>query len=448
MITVIMPTLNVEPYICQCLESVQKQTMQDLEILVIDAGSTDGTIEIIKKYQEKDDRIKLFSSPVRSYGHQINMGFEMARGEYTGIVETDDVIADNMYEELWKEAVGTGADYISSDYYMLFELGEGVSWKQYAATLPGREDLYGKVIRPSDHPELICQDVHLWKGICSTGFLRKHKIRLNESPGAAYQDSGFLFQRTMLAETAVYVRQAFYQYRKNNPNSSIYNPKGFAMVMGEYDFIEAELKKRGLWTNTWITIYYRRLFDMFEARFYNMALAQTPEPEFTEAAGKLLEKVESAFRSHILDEGNVGYYKYLNFEKIRYSMGEFYRNIRYEFFMRDRLVEVLTERLEKTTEIVIFGSGAVGRFLYCLLTRHGIQNMVGFCDNNKHGKAELYGKEILSYSQARIRYPQAFYIIASSQQEFREEIRKQLEGDMGAENMYTYLLGTDYLLLI
>ena len=67
-ISIIMPSLNVADYITQCLESVTSQSLRDIEVICIDSGSTDGTLEIIKDYAYKDSRIRVIQSDVRSYG--------------------------------------------------------------------------------------------------------------------------------------------------------------------------------------------------------------------------------------------------------------------------------------------------------------------------------------------------------------------------------------------
>ena len=79
LVSVIMPSLNVGNYIEKCLTSVMNQSLKDIEIICIDAGSTDGTLEIIKKYAELDQRIVVISSEVRSYGYQVNLGINSAK---------------------------------------------------------------------------------------------------------------------------------------------------------------------------------------------------------------------------------------------------------------------------------------------------------------------------------------------------------------------------------
>ena len=67
-VSVIMPSLNVAPYVRECIESVLGQTLREIEIICVDAGSTDGTLEILREYAEKDSRITLIVSDKKSYG--------------------------------------------------------------------------------------------------------------------------------------------------------------------------------------------------------------------------------------------------------------------------------------------------------------------------------------------------------------------------------------------
>ena len=80
-ISVIMPCLNMVRYIRQCVDSVMNQTLTEMEILIIDAGSTDGTLDILQEYISLDPRIRIISSDKRSYGYQVNLGIKEARGE-------------------------------------------------------------------------------------------------------------------------------------------------------------------------------------------------------------------------------------------------------------------------------------------------------------------------------------------------------------------------------
>ena len=95
-VSIIMPSLNVASYIEECMESVIHQSLQDIEILCVDAGSTDGTLEILNEYAKKDGRIRVIKSDRKSYGCQMNLGMKKASGKYIGIVETDDYLTGNV----------------------------------------------------------------------------------------------------------------------------------------------------------------------------------------------------------------------------------------------------------------------------------------------------------------------------------------------------------------
>ena len=187
-ITIIMPTLNVAKYIESCLRSVINQSFDNLEVLIIDAGSTDGTLEILQKYAKRDKRINLLHSERRSYGYQINMGIRLAKGRFVGVVETDDYIERDMYEFLYKAIISGDYDYVKGTAQTFREIGSDiVVTTEITCTPNGQTEL-----NPCEHPELFVTDRFLWLGLYKAEFIKK--IELNETPGAAYQDIGFIYQ--------------------------------------------------------------------------------------------------------------------------------------------------------------------------------------------------------------------------------------------------------------
>ena len=103
-VSVILPSLNAADSIEKCLQSILNQTLKEIEILCVDAGSTDGTCELLEKYAEADPRIRIVHSEQKSYGYQVNLGIELSQGKYIGIVESDDYIEKDMYEILCRNA--------------------------------------------------------------------------------------------------------------------------------------------------------------------------------------------------------------------------------------------------------------------------------------------------------------------------------------------------------
>ena len=112
MISVIIPVYNVEPYLRKCLDSVVNQTYKDLEILIIDDGSTDGSGAICDEYGNIDSRIRVFHTENKGLSCARNLGLDEAQGEWIGFVDSDDWIEPDMYEVLIDRAQETGADVV------------------------------------------------------------------------------------------------------------------------------------------------------------------------------------------------------------------------------------------------------------------------------------------------------------------------------------------------
>lgn len=103
-VSIVIPAYNTENFIAKCLLSLIGQTLKDIEIIVVDDGSTDGTLSIVKQFSESDARIKVISQSNQKQGAARNRGVEHARGEYIGFVDSDDWIDFEYYEKLYLAA--------------------------------------------------------------------------------------------------------------------------------------------------------------------------------------------------------------------------------------------------------------------------------------------------------------------------------------------------------
>ena len=216
-VSVLLPSLNVGPYIRQCMDSVVNQTLRELEILCIDAGSTDGTYEILLEYADRDPRIRLMHSDRRSYGHQVNLGLEAAEGEYIGIVETDDYVEPDMFESLYAAARAAGfPDVVKAGYYSIWKEGPD---PEFECVLKIRAET-GEVFSLKDHYDLLINHPSIWSAVYRRDFLEKNEIRMLEVPGGGWADNPFLFRTLCEAERICWVNRPLYWYRRTNPNAS------------------------------------------------------------------------------------------------------------------------------------------------------------------------------------------------------------------------------------
>lgn len=225
-VSILVPIFNVEKYLRQCLESVVNQTLKDIEIICINDGSTDTSPDIIQEFAKKDPRFVVINKTNSGYGDSMNKGIEKACGEYIGIVESDDWVDVDMFENLYSLASKNGVDVVKSNFY--FYSGLGNTNKKFE--LVSREDSE-KVINPIKTNSVFFPQAAIWTGLYKKSFLEKKSIKFLPTPGASYQDTGFNFKVWASAERAYLTNEAYLHYRIDNDNSSVKSKgKIFAVV--------------------------------------------------------------------------------------------------------------------------------------------------------------------------------------------------------------------------
>ena len=109
-VSVIIPIYNTEEYLKECLDSVISQTLTDIEIICIDDGSTDGSLNILKEYALNDNRIKILKQKNKGAGAARNLGIKNATGEFVNFFDSDDYMKPEMLKELYNKAIEIGSD--------------------------------------------------------------------------------------------------------------------------------------------------------------------------------------------------------------------------------------------------------------------------------------------------------------------------------------------------
>lgn len=236
-VSIIMPSLNVAPYIRECIESAVNQTLKEIEIICVDAGSTDGTLEILQEYAEKDSRVTLIQSDIKSYGYQMNLGLDAASGEYIGILETDDWIEPDMFENLWKAAKKNSADFVKSNYYW-YTTKNGIKNQPFDNLI---NCTYNTVFAPEESNTIFTVTPSIWSGIYLREMLVSNHIRFNETPGASFQDTSFHFMVCAIAQRCYLVKEHYLHYRRDNDGSSVHSKSKVFCIADEMHYFEAFL---------------------------------------------------------------------------------------------------------------------------------------------------------------------------------------------------------------
>lgn len=241
-VSVLVPIYNVEKFLPECLDSLVGQTLKDIEIICINDGSTDNSLEIIKDYAKKDKRIVIIDKKNSGYGDSMNQGLKKATGEYVGIVESDDFIDVEAFKTMYEIAKQHDVEVVKSNFYEYF----GEKGKDVATSDLFLPDEIDRIIDPREHHNIFYQPPCIWAAIYKNSFLEKNNIDFLPTPGAAYQDTGFSFKVWAMARKVYFIKRAFLHYRQDNANSSVKDSGKIYCVKEEHDAIEKYLTEKGL----------------------------------------------------------------------------------------------------------------------------------------------------------------------------------------------------------
>lgn len=237
-ISILIPCYNVEKYVSTCLDSIINQTFCDIEIICVNDGSTDSTYSVLCEYKKKDRRIKIINKLNTGYGDSMNIAIDNAKGEYIGIVESDDFIEENMYETLYQIAKKNKTEITRCCYY---KLNGNVNTYIAYDDVPKNE-----VVNPCLERNIFWQDPSIWAAIYKKDWINKNGIKFLKTPGASYQDTSFSFKCYALCTRFIMTDKAFVHYRVDNPTSSINSKDKAYSVCKEwkeiYRFIRADKK--------------------------------------------------------------------------------------------------------------------------------------------------------------------------------------------------------------
>lgn len=210
-VSIIVPVYNVEKYIAQCLDSIIAQTLDDIQIICVDDCSTDNSVDVVKKYIEKDSRIVLLRHDTnKGLSCARNTGIAYATGEYVGFVDSDDYVDETMFEKMYTKAEKTGSDIVISNINLYFE--------DTGKTSVFRNNLFytflsGRTFSAIEYP-LIIMNIGAWDKIYRRTYLLENNLTFPE--GKIYEDHIFTVKAYVTAKKMSVVNEPLYYYRKNS----------------------------------------------------------------------------------------------------------------------------------------------------------------------------------------------------------------------------------------
>ena len=223
LVSVIVPVYNTSKYLRQCLDSIQSQTLKEIEIICVDDGSTDNSLEILLEKESEDSRITVLQQKNKGGGAARNLGLSVAKGDYLLFLDSDDFFEEIFIEKMYTTAVETSADMVVCQYkeynsmtgILSGTLGVSpkfVSWKKTCVynSLPSQE-LNGLSLVP-------------WNKLCSRKFVMENGLYFQEIKH--YNDNYFSITASLSANRISIIPEALVYYRvgmKTNTQSTHYN---------------------------------------------------------------------------------------------------------------------------------------------------------------------------------------------------------------------------------
>lgn len=208
-VSVIVPVYNTEAYLDACLSSLMAQTLQEIEVLVVNDGSTDGSQEIIDRYVvQHPDKIHGFTIPNGGAAAARNAALPHVTGEYVGFVDSDDTVRPDMYEKMYQKAKAMQADIVCCDYMRVAE-GEKVTCHTFANGRISEETLFDKSVYEA--PLLFQEVPYACTKLFKTALIRDHQIAFRTDL-RIYEDLLFTYSCFAHADRISRVDEPFYDY--------------------------------------------------------------------------------------------------------------------------------------------------------------------------------------------------------------------------------------------
>lgn len=216
-ISIIVPIYNAEKYLNKCIDSLVNQTKKEIEIILINDGSTDNSERIIKEY--KDKRIKYFKNKNQGIGKTRNFGIEKAEGKYIMFLDSDDYLDKAACEKMYNKAENDNLDIVMCDFYKEYDNGN----------IEEIRTITFKNSSLKDNPDIITEYLSPWAKIYSSEMIKKNNIKFVEN--LKYEDAPFVIETLCCAKKIGKVDECLNYYLiHSNSETTVIDKKCFDIL--------------------------------------------------------------------------------------------------------------------------------------------------------------------------------------------------------------------------
>jgi len=215
-VSVVVPVYNVEKYLHQCLDSLVHQTLDNLEIIVVNDGSTDGSLGIAREYEGRHSNVRVISQDNQGSSIARNTGMKHASGEYVGFLDGDDWASPDMFDSLHAQADKDGAELVIADAQVVWDATNTVEaffdravWDALSARCKNGP------FRIREEPRALLLEPAVWKRLYRRSFL--DRVGFQFAAGLTYEDVPAHFQLHLTARSISLLDQPVCFYRMGRP---------------------------------------------------------------------------------------------------------------------------------------------------------------------------------------------------------------------------------------
>ncbi|MCI7292089.1 MAG: glycosyltransferase [Methanobrevibacter woesei] len=287
-VSVIVPVYNVEKYLRDCLDSIVNQTLEDIEIICVNDGSTDNSLAILEDYAEKDSRIRIINQENKGLGGARNTGLYNANGEYISFIDSDDWIEPNTFEESYNMSKDLDLDMLMFQMKFFNMETEEYSENQNTNIEVIDNSFSGTVFNYKDVFDVLFKIPHnSVNKLYKYSFLKDMKFKFLE--GAYYEDLASFFPLFLEAKKVSILKKQFYIYRIRSESITTSGDEGSFDMFNILKDLQKLLKDKNIYPQCMQEFL---MFIIVNLKFVYLRLANAHKNNFLQAMKENYEALE------------------------------------------------------------------------------------------------------------------------------------------------------------
>ena len=429
-ISVIVPVYNAEPYLRKCLDCLVSQTLKDIEIICVDDGSTDSSLNILKTFAEQENRIKIIEQEHKNAGAARNAGLDVARGKYLSFLDADDLFELDMLERAYKEAETHSTEVLIFDAD-IFDDNSGKPLPAYwiidKTYIPNKDVFSADDIRDKIFTAFF---MVAWNRLYNARYILDRNLRFQEIE--KQNDSYFSVMSLIYANRIRCIDSVFVHYRKG------VSTQISSAFLGKKDFYPPLLAMKAIRNEIQSMNSYNAMlgdFLKYSSPLLLNAFNDIVQEDYFRVFSLLKETWLPGFPGEVFTKDNFNAYdEYRQMQSIRENdaIGHLFTLLK----MKNEAIEIIDflnankrryffdEEIEHGCDIVLYGAGNIGKDYYRQFSESKQFNLVAWIDQNYM----RYQKQGFSVNAPEIISKLSFdyVIIAVIYKHFADDIKEAL----------------------